>query len=228
MRADSLVEALKKLNEMRGVKVNHLPNVGGFILTFESEAHRMDRTEELMNMDIDWAEDQRVELPIIEKGKMMTLSDLSAMTRTASIPPDDTNFGSLWAFDNLSNNADINMQEGWQEYVAYGGSFNSGYDVVVAVVDSGIDYTHVDLKDKMWTNPEEIPNNGIDDDNNGIVDDIYGADFTGDNAPGNPFDNNRHGTHVGGTIAAKGNNAVGVIGVAAYTDEKVRQLKYYM
>ena len=225
MRDDSIEETLKRLNNMEGVKVEHLPNVGGFILTFKSESHRLDRTEELMNMDIDWSEDHMVELPITEKGKMLSLSDLSAMTRTGSIPPDDSYFSSLWAFQDLSNNADINMQEGWQEYAAYGGSSNSGYDVVVAVVDTGIDYTVDDLKDKIWTNPEEIANNGIDDDNNGIVDDIRGADFTGDNAPGNPFDNHYHGTHVGGTIAAKGNNGAGIVGVAAYTDGVVRNYK---
>ena len=83
--------------------------------------------------------------------------------------------------------------------------------VVVADIDTGMRYTHEDLAPNAWTNPGEINNNGIDDDNNGFVDDYYGYDFRF-NDP-DPLDQNGHGTHTAGTIGAAGNNGLGVTGV---------------
>ncbi len=100
-----------------------------------------------------------------------------------------------------------------------------GEGVVVAVIDTGVDYTHEDLLPNMWRNPNEIPDNGIDDDHNGFVDDVVGWDFvSNDNKPydfktslmdllmsgGNPG----HGTHCAGNVAARGNNNLGITGVA--------------
>lgn len=84
-------------------------------------------------------------------------------------------------------------------------------NVVIAVIDTGIKYTHEDLAANMWTNPGEIEGNGIDDDNNGFVDDFYGYDFFFNDS--NPDDEHGHGTHVAGTIGAVGNNNLGVVGV---------------
>lgn len=83
--------------------------------------------------------------------------------------------------------------------------------VVVANIDTGIRYTHDDLAANMWTNSGEINNNGVDDDNNGFIDDYYGWDFRYNDA--DPIDQNGHGTHTSGTIGAVGNNMIGVVGV---------------
>ena len=97
-------------------------------------------------------------------------------------------------------------------------------EVVIAIIDSGIDYRHDDLAPKVWINPGEAPDNGLDDDGNGYVDDIYGWDFTdapnlqaeGDYIEGDsePIDESGHGTHVAGIAGAMPNNGIGIAGVA--------------
>lgn len=119
--------------------------------------------------------------------------------------PDDPFLPQLWGLDSPVEGFDINAPEAW--------SITTGdEEVVIAVIDSGIDYSHPDLVDNLWVNPLEIPGNGLDDDSNGYIDDIYGIDSH--NGDSDPFDDNSHGTHVAGTIAAQGNNGAGVTGVA--------------
>ncbi|GMU87470.1 MAG: hypothetical protein AMXMBFR48_27110 [Ignavibacteriales bacterium] len=83
---------------------------------------------------------------------------------------------------------------------------------IIAILDTGVDWLHPDLKNKIWINPNEIPDNGIDDDGNGYIDDVHGWDFI--NWDNNPSDLNGHGTHVAGIAAAEANNDLGIAGAS--------------
>lgn len=131
--------------------------------------------------------------------------------------PDDPNFPAQWGLYELLG-YHIEAPQAWNLFTG-----NSGASLVVAVIDTGIDYTHEDLKDQMWVNPGEIPGNGIDDDHNGFVDDVHGTDFV--NGDGDPMDDQEHGTHVAGIIAASGNNGRGIVGVA-WKGVKLMALKF--
>jgi subtilisin family serine protease len=121
------------------------------------------------------------------------------------IIPNDPNYSALWGMRKPGPSVGgIDAPHAWM--VTTGSN-----DVVIAVIDTGVDRAHADLQGNMWTNPGEIAGNGVDDDRNGFIDDVHGWDF-GDN-DSNPTDPRGHGTHVAGTIAARGNNGVGVSGV---------------
>ncbi len=117
--------------------------------------------------------------------------------------PNDPSFSSLWAMNN-SNDADIDAVEAWD-------TTTGSHDVIIGVIDTGLNYNHEDLAANVWVNPNEIDGNGIDDDGNGYVDDIHGINaITG---TGDPMDDQGHGSHCSGTIGGVGNNGVGVTGV---------------
>lgn len=115
--------------------------------------------------------------------------------------PNDSMMDQLWGLVNMDADLAWDLETG-------------SSDIVVAVVDSGIDPAHPDLAANIWTNLGEIADNGVDDDNNGYVDDVNGWDFADDdNHPNDPTDNYGHGTHVAGIIGAVGDNATGIVGV---------------
>jgi thermitase len=127
--------------------------------------------------------------------------------------PNDPNFTELWGLHNTGQTilgtsgragADINASRAWD--ISTGSN-----SIIVAVVDTGVNYNHSDLSANIWTNPGEIPGNGIDDDHNGYIDDVHGWNFLTNTS--DPLDDNGHGTHVSGTIGAVGNNGIGVAGV---------------
>jgi subtilisin family serine protease len=132
--------------------------------------------------------------------------------------PNDPRFGELYGLHNEGGTggtagADIDAPEAWE-------ITTGSRDVLVGVIDTGIDYTHPDIAPNYWRNPGETgidaqgndkSSNGIDDDNNGYIDDFRGWDFV--NNDNDPMDDNSHGTHVSGTIGGAGNDGVGVVGV---------------
>ena len=123
--------------------------------------------------------------------------------------PNDQYFYLMYGLENTGQSggtvdADIDAAAAWDRTT---GSSST----VVAIIDTGIEYTHPDLAPNIWVNPGEIAGDGIDNDANGFVDDVHGVDFY--NGDGDPMDDQYHGTHVAGTIGAKGNNSIGVVGV---------------
>ena len=115
----------------------------------------------------------------------------------------------LWGLNNTGQNggtadADIDAPEAWARQTG-------NNQTLIAIIDTGADYKHPDLVNNIWTNPGEIPGDGIDNDGNGVIDDVHG--YNAFAQTGDPMDGHSHGTHVAGTIAAEGNNAQGVVGV---------------
>ncbi len=177
---------------------------------------------------------RRMHTAKIQEGSTLseTLNELSASPLVEYVEPNyyreifalpnDTHFATeQWSLNNTGQvhhtsdtpdgtvdgapGADINWLPAWE-----GPDFPTN-EIIIAVIDTGVDYTHPDITNQMWINLDEIPDNGIDDDFNGYIDDIYGIDPI--NADGDPRDDHGHGTHVAGTIAAEANNNYGIVGV---------------
>ncbi len=168
----------------------------------------------------------------------------------AILATDDPYYSSQWPIENngsylqhnlnsqviqsSTNDVDLELSETW---AYYNKENHKTRQVIVAIVDTGIDYEHPDLKNQMWINPNEIPGDGIDNDNNGYVDDIYGWDYyNNDNTichydtktmAASKEDNDDHGTHCAGIIAASANNQIGIAGVASNIDVKIMALKIH-
>lgn len=166
--------------------------------------------------------------------------------------PDDPYNDALWAYDNpgyythyygtfpalqySTPGIDMNIWNAWNSYPL---SKEETRTVVIAIIDTGIDYRHPDLADHMWVNENEIPDNNLDDDGNGYIDDIHGWDFYNNDASichyaetkngytANPDDNDNHGTHIAGVIAATANNAIGISGVASNVNIQIMSLKIH-
>ncbi|MDB2447399.1 S8 family serine peptidase [bacterium] len=189
------------LSSLGAKVVGTLANGSTFVASFEkgSDASLLEAAKQL-NLDpmVDY----------VEANQIYTINKL----------PNDPRFDELYGLNNTGANsgvddADIDAPEAWD--ISTGSS-----DTVVAVIDTGVDYNHDDLKDNYWTNPGESGldaegndkrTNGIDDDNNGFVDDFRGWDFA--NNDNDPMDDNSHGSHCAGTIGANGDDGHGVVGV---------------
>ncbi len=163
------------------------------------------------------AADERVEfavpnhsypLPEYEVGETFAPGSASDPSK-----PNDPMFDKLYGLHNTGQtggkvDADMDVPEAWTIHTGHNQAQGGP---LVAIIDTGIDYNHPDLKANLWTNPNETKN-GRDDDGNGVADDIHGYNAFDNN--GDPFDRQGHGTHVAGTIGAVGNNGEGVVGVS--------------
>lgn len=193
---------------------------GEFSRIVISEKSDMNQVLEALNNDpsVEYAEPNFIYRAIDFKA---SAPEFEYFTRNAT---QDPKFGDLWGLVNTGANepagsrgnssssgvagADINALAAWD--ITKGSS-----DVRIAVIDTGVDYNHPDLKNNMYTNYAELNGEpGVDDDGNGYVDDIHGYDFA--NNDGDPMDGNGHGTHCSGTIAAEHDNGVGIAGVMAH------------
>jgi len=171
------------------------------------------------NKLIDYAEPNFI-YSVVQPAAEQTLDDLLAPLKyndSAAYTPNDPKYAELWGMHNTGSNdpsgaqgvagADISAQQAWE-------ITRGNRSVKIAVIDTGIDYTHPDLAENIWVNEAEKNGKaGVDDDGNGYVDDIHGYDFANDDA--DPIDGHSHGTHCAGTIGAVHNNAQGVAGVMA-------------
>lgn len=144
----------------------------------------------------------------LKRDRRIVFAEPNYIVHAVGVFPDDPRFPDMWNLHNTGQaggtpDADVDAPEAW--------SVETGGTVLVGVIDTGVDWQHVDLSSNIFVNPGEIPDNHIDDDHNGFIDDVHGWDFV--NEDNDPDDDNGHGTHVAGTIAAIGNNGVGVVGV---------------
>jgi len=168
-------------------------------------------------MTVDSIPDLVAEMNSGAHSSVVEYADYDFVRRVSNVPNDTYyNSGDQWSLDNNGSRTgsvegvDIGALEGWTVRT-------DASDIIVAIVDTGVRYTHEDLKDNIWINAGEIPDNDIDDDGNGYVDDIHGINALYSSqlsVGGDPMDEHGHGTHVAGTVGARGNNGVGVTGIA--------------
>lgn len=145
-------------------------------------------------------------------------------------------YGSLAVNQTIEPDVDLNLSEVWDAYPL---KKEETQTVLIAVIDTGIDINHEDLRENIWTNPLEIPGNGIDDDGNGYIDDVNGWDFYHNDASvihyqqtesgqtADPDDNDNHGTHCAGIIAAVADNGIGIAGAASRVNVQLLPLKIH-
>lgn len=194
-----------------GESVNKLSNSFGFIgLTVKEPV------VEYMNIWLYKFDNSRINaetmLNEVKKHPSVSVAQFNHYVTERSVTPNDTRFGEMWGLNNTGQtggtvDADIDAPEAWS--LTTSGLTATGDSIASAVIDGGFYLNHTDMN--FWKNWYEIPGNGIDDDTNGYVDDVNGWNAYNNN--GNVTASGTHGTHVSGTIGARGNNNLGVTGV---------------
>jgi len=172
-----------------------------------------DQRKQLMGVVSSTTKSTAVLIAELQNDPDILIAEHNYLRHVSSLQPNDPFFSNLWALKNTGQI--VNGTPGTSgDDIRFAAAWNlarpSNTEIVVAVMDTGLDTTHPDIAANLWTNSGEIPGNGIDDDGNGRIDDLQGFSFVGNNS--NVADSGEHGTHVAGTIAATGNNSLGVIG----------------
>ncbi|NLV28152.1 MAG: S8 family serine peptidase [Methanomicrobiales archaeon] len=223
-KKDGMMSAMSVANAQAGSRIVHdlsnngVPGMQVVQVTGTSLENAM--ASYRANPDVLYVEpDYRISLsPIEQSGKTAEIKSVGAASTNY---PNDPGFSNLWGLSNTGqapfygiSGADIDAPLAW-------GVSTGSSSVTVAVIDTGVDYTHTDLTANIWRNSGETVN-GIDDDGNGYIDDIRGWNFV--TKTNDPMDDNGHGTHCAGSIAAVGNNGIGICGVTWNT--KIMPLKF--
>ncbi len=174
---------------------------------YSLRSNQQSRTELVQTFAADGAYDENIAKELLAAGIVEYIEPNYIVSISST--PNDSNFASQWGLHNTgqtggTNDVDVDAPEAWD--ITTGSS-----SVVVGVVDTGVNYDHPDLAANIWVNTGEIADNGIDDDGNGVVDDVNG--FNAISNSGDPMDDNGHGSHVSGILGAVGNNGSGVSGV---------------
>jgi len=217
---------LQPLRKMGGLPVFQVTHEYAYLGRMSGARYLLLEVTDHTGMDIQKVVDRLQELPGV------AAASLNVTRRLLEIPEDPL-FPLQWGLRNTGQQAfttkgipdiDIDAPEAWAQIPDYPGTGES----VIAVIDTGVDLGHPDLAGNIWINPGEIPDNGVDDDGNGYVDDTSGYDFAGNSDGVNdpfPQDTNDHGTHIAGIIAARIDNGVGVAGTGVNT--RVMPLKIF-
>lgn len=198
--ADNLIVKFKKTARLKQLSLSGaflgqalIPELGLYLIHLQPEKEFFSVLKKIQALP---------EVEFVQKDYLLT-------ERADNIIPNDPLFPDQWALAEMANSADINAQEAWS--FGTGGFNRYGEELTVAIIDTGFNLTHEDLKENIWTNSAEIPDNGVDDDENGYVDDIHGWNVYRDN--GTLPLGQGHGTAVAGVIGASGNNKLGISGV---------------
>lgn len=190
--------AVASIPKLLGAQIKRvIPNTGIIVLKLKDKGNRKATVAKLLS------------------NEAIQIAEPNFIYRTNRIP-NDPDLGKLWGLINSgqadSNKTigiagiDIGAEKAWDIQTG-------NQDLLISVIDTGVDYNHKDLKGNIWTNEVEANGTaGVDDDNNGYIDDIHGYDFV--NKDGDPMDDHGHGSHCSGTIAAKGDDNQGIVGVA--------------
>lgn len=191
------------------LKSGYKPRVSTFKTAFRAESvEALTKAKNMLLIKKNPIERQDFAIAEIEALDGVSYVEPNYIYRISS--PNDPLFIDLWGLSNSGQKSgqagvDIGALRAWE--ISKG-----SHDIVVGVIDTGIDYNHPDLKNNIWTNSAEKNGTaGVDDDKNGYIDDIHGYDFASNDA--DPIDDHNHGTHVSGTIGAAGDDGVGVVGV---------------